>query len=178
MLRLWVASYTKRVECQCGCRGRHTLERVFEVVAWSLGCLLSGEHPSVRDDGVPFKDSKCRGDRRRARRAKERLKAKGGVVRMTGDWQFLNASLGFVGWFGETIKRLCCPLCRANMTDLPADDLALDAGWRTLLCIFGSKKKLLVQKENENVYGLFCVCISKHSSLSFCIQKLFTNYKP
>ena len=29
--------------CNCGCSGRHTLEKLLEVFAWSMKCLVHGE---------------------------------------------------------------------------------------------------------------------------------------
>ena len=54
--RFWVCGMSKKTLCQCGCSGRCTSDKIWEVVAWSLGALLSGKNPTHRHDGVMFKD--------------------------------------------------------------------------------------------------------------------------
>lgn len=49
--RYWIATFSKREICKCGCQGRHTLAGIFDAVAWSMRALLAGEHPAVDHTG-------------------------------------------------------------------------------------------------------------------------------
>ena len=42
--------------CDCGCSGFHTLQGLWDVVAWSMRSLLAGVAPGQRHDGQPFTD--------------------------------------------------------------------------------------------------------------------------
>ena len=42
----WIACIPKRRICQCGCYGRCTFDRLFEVLAWSHRCFLTKRYPS------------------------------------------------------------------------------------------------------------------------------------
>ena len=56
--RLWVCAYSKRMACNCGCKGRCTFTDIWRVIVWSFGCNQAGRHPKFRDDGVtPFAKS-------------------------------------------------------------------------------------------------------------------------
>jgi hypothetical protein len=84
--RFWVCAFGKKAVCQCGCYGRHTFDSIFRVLRWDFGQLLSGERPSIRDDGVPFSDSKRIGDkaRHKARLKNKRFMIRGGVIQKRG----------------------------------------------------------------------------------------------
>ena len=43
--RIWITALSARNLCACGCGGRHTIDGVFEVVAWSMRALLLGRWP-------------------------------------------------------------------------------------------------------------------------------------
>ena len=60
--RYWFATFSKRNICKCGCKGRHTLNDLFEVVAWSMRALLTGEYPRVDHAHQPFPRGTFRGD--------------------------------------------------------------------------------------------------------------------
>ena len=84
--RFWVCAFGKKVMCQCGCFGRHTLDSIFRVLRWDLAALLCGERPSIRDDGVPFSESNRVGDkkRHRARKKNKKFLARAGVIQKRG----------------------------------------------------------------------------------------------
>ena len=85
--RFWVCAFGKKVVCQCGCFGRCTFDSIFRVLQWDLGVMLCGERPAIRDDGVPFSQSKRTGDQKRhkARIKHKRFKMRGGVIQKRGD---------------------------------------------------------------------------------------------
>ena len=64
--RYWVGAWSKRTQCDCGCKGRCTLDGIMAVFVWSIGCLVRGKFPWVRHDNVPFAESDRVGDRKRA----------------------------------------------------------------------------------------------------------------
>ena len=88
--------WAKRMTCDCGCRGRHTFEVVWAVLAWAFQVMLSGFHPTVRHDGVPFAESGFKGDRDRARRQGP-LRARGCCLQKRGDWAWLKQCLFLTG---------------------------------------------------------------------------------
>ncbi|MCP4241950.1 MAG: hypothetical protein GY772_15450, partial [bacterium] len=42
--------------CPCGCRGTHTLQSRFRVLAWSLSAMAAGRWPRARQDGRAWSD--------------------------------------------------------------------------------------------------------------------------
>lgn len=46
--RHWVTAIPKREMCNCGCSGRHSTEAVFQIMGWSLQCLMQGLYPKTR----------------------------------------------------------------------------------------------------------------------------------
>ena len=52
--RFPIVALSKKHLCACGCSGRHTFERLFEVIGWALNVHASGKNPTHRDDGAPF----------------------------------------------------------------------------------------------------------------------------
>ena len=53
--RVWVAALSKRQLCDCGCYGRCTFDALFDVMAWSMTCLLLAKWPEKDHLGRPFK---------------------------------------------------------------------------------------------------------------------------
>ena len=51
--RYWLCCFSKKEICQCGCFGRHTLDTIFAVAAWSMRTLLAGQYPKVDHEGHP-----------------------------------------------------------------------------------------------------------------------------
>ena len=130
--RFWFCAVAKTSFCQCGCFGRHTVDSIFEVMAWAFGVQLCGWYPTLRDDGVAFKDSQLVGDKQRAKWAssKRRTRAKGGVVQKRADWSWLKSLIGLTGWGGEGLLKAVCYCCGANRTSLPFTDPSFGAHWR------------------------------------------------
>ena len=61
--RFWICSFSKDMLCQCGCKGRCTIDSILAVLVWSFNVLLCGQYPTVRDDGTPFSASRLIGDK-------------------------------------------------------------------------------------------------------------------
>ena len=40
--RYWIAAFSKKELCKCGCFGRHTIDDIFRIISWSFQVLLSG----------------------------------------------------------------------------------------------------------------------------------------
>ena len=82
--RLPLAVLRKSRFCGCGCGGFHTMQLIFEVVAWSMRALRDGVSPDCRHDGSPFGsyDLMCR------TLAGQQL-PKAGLVQVRGDWEAL-----------------------------------------------------------------------------------------
>ena len=74
-LRYLFACVPKEYCCKCGCSGRHTLDPLFEVLAWSFKMMHVGLHPFRRHDGSPFGAS----DKERAKNANRPLSFWGGA---------------------------------------------------------------------------------------------------
>ena len=93
----------KKFMCDCGCRGRCTLDPLLEVFAWSMQVLLGGRHPSVSHDGTKL-------DAARSAKCNTPLGFTGGLMQARGDWQFYNAVFSFPAWNSGQM----CWKCRAS----------------------------------------------------------------
>lgn len=135
--RFWLCAFGKKIVCNCGCHGRHTFDSIFKVLQWDFKAFLSGERPRLRDDGVPFSESKRIGDsyRHKAREENKRFAVRGGLIQKRGDWSWLKCALGMIGWEGEKIgeTRRCCFKCLANFSNLSFMDFYERALWRQTL---------------------------------------------
>lgn len=132
--RYWICVMPKHLFCRCGCLGRCTTEAILRVVSWAFGVWLSGEEPTYRHDDVPFHQSKRRGDRKRAKRARKKLKKKAIVVQSRQDWQWLKQVLGLIGWRAEGLQKRVCFRCLAGLTGLYIfTDPSMAANWRDTL---------------------------------------------
>ena len=74
----------KKRLCNCGCHGYHTIQRIFEVIAWSLRCCLEGRAPTTRHDGSPFLDGE-----EDMRLWPGRRLAPAAVLQVRGDWEWI-----------------------------------------------------------------------------------------
>ena len=70
--------------CQRGCEGWHTLQKVFDVFAWSMGRLCSGVAPSCRHDGSPWSQE----DRKHRLASGSRI-PKAALIQIRGDWEWI-----------------------------------------------------------------------------------------
>jgi hypothetical protein len=125
--------WSKRIACNCGCKGKHTFEDVYKVLVWAMQQWRLGIKPSKRHDGILFQDSKRRGDQQRAKESKHKMKTKGGVVEARGDWQFYKQVFGLTGWKAEGVLQRVCFRCFANIDTLDFRINSLSALWRTTI---------------------------------------------
>ena len=118
--RFWISAFSKRVCCQCGCKGRCTFDSFWRILVWAMTCWMSGDHPVVRDDGIRFDQSKWRGDKRRAQRARvgKKMHTRGGVMQKRSDWCWLKQVDNLCGWSGEGVMKRCCFKCSASVLDV------------------------------------------------------------
>ena len=124
--RWWLSAIAKRRICNCGCKGRHTFERLFEVLVWQFKCLLRGKHPSVTHDNKPFEFGSAR-----RKKAGRDLRVRGCLLRKQGDWSWLKQCLGLTGWRGEGEDCRICYRCPAQVDGrFPAYDFSSSASWR------------------------------------------------
>ena len=122
----WLCGISKRKLCDCGCRGRHTLDCLWQALIWSLNCLIVGRHPTVDHTGAPFPDgSAC------AKVGGHPLRIRAAMLRFMGDWEWFKASLGLKGWRGEGPDRHLCWLCAGSLKGrCPCYDFSSSAAWR------------------------------------------------
>lgn len=107
--------------CKCGCLGRHTLDAIVSIFAWSMQILWSGTWPTCRHDGTPFDKSDT------YRKAKTGpLGFQSLLVQSRGDWAWLKEMFGFPSWASNQI----CWLCEADKSRKPFTDFGLSAAWR------------------------------------------------
>lgn len=122
--RWWITMLPKSLICQCGCAGRHTLDKIWKVVEWSLRALQVGEFPKKDHENNDFQ---CEWRRERAGKP---LRLRGGCVQFRGDWPWLS----YVFSLAYHTNRDACFLCRGllDMT-MPLTDASTDARWRRRL---------------------------------------------
>ena len=84
-----------------------TKESILQVLLWSMACLKEGTFPATRHDGSPWLKS----DKKRAKDAGRSLPAKGLLVELRGDWDWLNS------WYNiptYNTKSGMCWLCKTT----------------------------------------------------------------
>jgi hypothetical protein len=70
--------------CDCGCQGYHTIQAVWDVLAWSFRCLLQGLSPTRRHDGSPFSMAD-----RQGRMSGGLPIPPAALLQVRGDWEWL-----------------------------------------------------------------------------------------
>ena len=127
--RFWITVCAKSSMCGCGCHGRHTLDAIWSVLAWSFRCLLTGTYPGKRHDGTDF--GTLLGDRKRSNRAGKKLGVRGCCVQARGDWAWHKQSADLQDWVqSSTTDKPVCWMCPANCRGFPYWDASLHANWR------------------------------------------------
>ena len=132
-IRFWIAAWSKRMMCDCGCKGRCTFASVWEVIIWPFNALQAGRFPSVRSDGTPFDSSTRIGDAWRAKMAGKPLPFRCGPIQFRADWSFLKCALNLTGWRPEGDTLRVCWKCLADCTRYPFTSVGFDALWRGTL---------------------------------------------
>lgn len=113
----------QRCFCQCGCKGRHTWDGLFQVLKWSFIMCMLRTWPTRRHDGQEW----GQGDGLRSKMAGLMLPCHAGLVQIRGDWMWYCQVLDLPHWGSNFI----CPWCKANCDDCPWTDVGPDAAWRT-----------------------------------------------
>jgi len=127
--RFPIVALSKKHLCQCGCYGRHTYERIFEVIGWALKTHARGKFPTHRDDGAPFQWSNKVGDRNRFNLQNTYMRTRGACIQKRGDWAWYKQIMGIVAWKGEGIEKRICFRCRADGCNHPWTDVSWHATW-------------------------------------------------
>ena len=112
--------------CQCGCGGFCTLQLIFEVIAWSFQCLLSGVAPDCRHDNAPFTEMD-----EATRLTPGTPLPIAGLVQVRGDWEALVQFFRLRFYTSEFF----CWMCNATASPGPNcfSDFSSTAGHRTTL---------------------------------------------
>jgi hypothetical protein len=112
--------------CQCGCGGYHTLQVIFEVVAWSFRCLLQGVAPSCRHDGLPWTPKEQKGRMRPGT-----VIPHAALQQIRGDWEWLVQCFRLRSFNSDTF----CWMCNTTLSegDLCFRNYRPDAGHRATL---------------------------------------------
>ena len=138
--RWWITLLTKPRICQCGCNGRHTLDRIWKIVGWSLRALIAGVFPSTDHEGHAFRDEWRRS------RAGTPLRLRGACLQFRGDWPWLSYVFGLA----YHSNRSACFLCRGLMDmTMPLTDASADASWRRRLV---TQQSWLSERTSDNKY--------------------------
>lgn len=106
-----VALIRKRKVCDCGCHGWDTF---YPLLLWLQTCFqycANGVFPSARHDGSPWRPS----DEWRAKLSGTRMKSKGALIQLRGDWSEFCERFGFQRW-GSVMRP--CFMCNSYGTDL------------------------------------------------------------
>ena len=78
--RWWITILGARSVWRCGCKGLHTLDKVWPIAGWSFQQLLLGVYPTHDNEGKEFKNPWRRD------RAGRRLPIRAGILQLNGDW--------------------------------------------------------------------------------------------
>eukprot|EP00969_Alexandrium_andersonii_P250646 11078119-Alexandrium_andersonii.AAC.1 len=126
--RFLVTCIPKQFECKCGCSGRHTVDEILKVFAWSMKHCTLGLFPAARHDGSPWEASDSfRKDHRGP------LGFQGALLQARGDWSYYKQVFGFPSWAAKQI----CWRCLAGTQEHPWTSFGSRASWRTARCTPG-----------------------------------------
>jgi hypothetical protein len=92
--------------CKCGCSGYHTLQALFDVVAWSLRCMLDGRSPNSRHDSSPW----TAGDIN-VRMASGLALPPVALLQVRGDWEWLTECFKMRSYNSQNF----CWMCNATL---------------------------------------------------------------
>ena len=125
--RIFYGLVEKSWYCNCGCRGRHTLNGLLGVFLWSLQCLFAGVWPDCRHDSVPWlcEDKSCGRDKKSGA-----LGFTAGLQQVRGDWAWYQLMFNFPGWAS---KNHMCWMCDAQLDEtskLSCWNFSSSAPWR------------------------------------------------
>ncbi len=123
--------------CKCGCGGFHTLDAMFRLFVWSLGCWARGWSPTHAPDGADLGPSYPL--------------PRVALLECRGDWQWFATAFHFRSAQCEHI----CWKCDAGKggTACSFAELSLDAAWRSTCMSDGAFRARC--RGSENVSALF-----------------------
>ena len=113
--------------CKCGCGGFHSLQVLYDVLAWSMRCLLQGRAPSRRHDDTPF-----------SRRELSKRIAPGtalpvaALLQCRGDWEGLVVQCR-LRFYRSDLFCWMCDCTQTTLGDLHYHHVQPDAGHRATL---------------------------------------------
>jgi hypothetical protein len=121
--RIPITAISKQFVCKCGCKGNHTWNAVFQVLAWSLRMLFMGCVANILPDGSKMLE----GFNRLA--SGTRLVGHAFLLQARGDWPFLKQLFSFPAY--NEVRGLCWK-CLATLRDCPLSfkKTGLNAEWR------------------------------------------------
>ena len=88
--------------CACGCQGYHTLQVLFDVIAWSMQCSLAGVAPQARHDGSAWTMMDVQN---RLPRGVDLPRF--AVLQIRGDWEFLVQAFRFRSYNSQAFCWMC-----------------------------------------------------------------------
>ena len=127
--RFLFTAIPKEFECKCGCSGRHTVDAILSIFAWSIKHLILGKFPETRHDGTAWGPE----DTQRKAMEKVSLGFHGALMQARGDWSYYKQVFGFPSWASKQI----CWKCLAGTETHPWTDFGPGASWRLARCTPG-----------------------------------------
>ena len=100
----------KALCCNCGCEGFHTWNPLFQILAWSLGFLVSGQTPICRHDGSPWTEHDLRV------RTRDVHLPRAALLMVRGDWEWLCQCFRFRHYQSESFCWLCAATHTGHLT--------------------------------------------------------------
>jgi hypothetical protein len=105
-----ITAVTKRELCKCGCLGNCTVQRIHEVIAWSLKALEAGTWPGTGPNGEPMTGS-------RLQLAGQRLSTRGAMSTFVADLEAYMSLLGFKSTGAQDNPCFACRCSRESQHD-------------------------------------------------------------
>ena len=138
--RLLWSLLEKKWFCKCGCSGRHTMDKIWELLVWQADQMLMGIFAKERHD----KKSWTKSDKWRATMGGCALGFTASVGQLRADWLAVKQVFSFGGW---NAYRMCFK-CRATKPggEAPYDDVSLSALWREMIFTMSAHAKDLAKK--------------------------------
>ena len=85
--RIPITAVSKKIICQCGCKGQHTWHAIFKVIVWSFRMLLLGYVFDYLPGDEVWEQERCR------LASGTQLVGHALVLQCRGDWPFLKQLL-------------------------------------------------------------------------------------
>ena len=138
----------KKKLCDCGCGGFHSFNAIFEVLAWSMRCLLLGLAPDRRHDGSPFTAADVD-----LRLFPGTQLPKSALLQVRGDWEWQQMCFRFRSASSEQF----CWMCQASKRGhLRYTIFRPDAPHRNTLITHQAYMQALAQEHAEPSYIFRC----------------------